>query len=137
LGRRAASGNVPAREGVLRLMDETRAAGLALGVCSAATRSSAVAVVENLLGRERYEARSLAAPAPGAAAGAPRRVSAPVLRRRGARELHCGIVQQALSTLPPYGVNLAWTSVRKAHGQDARHEWRRLWAGVRLACACK
>jgi hypothetical protein len=57
LGRRAASGNVPAREGVLRLMDETRAAGLALGVCSAATRSSAVAVVENLLGRERYEAR--------------------------------------------------------------------------------
>ncbi len=68
---------MPAREGVLRLMDETRAAGLALGVCSAATRSSAVAVVENLLGRERYEARAPAATSPGVAAGAPQRVPDP------------------------------------------------------------
>lgn len=57
---RAASGQVPARAGVLRLMDETQAAGLKLGVCSAATRSSAVAVMENLLGRERYAARPAA-----------------------------------------------------------------------------
>ena len=51
----AASGEVPAREGVLRLMDEARAAGLLVGVCSAATKSSAVCVVESLLGKERYE----------------------------------------------------------------------------------
>ncbi|KAK9820964.1 hypothetical protein WJX81_000960 [Elliptochloris bilobata] len=50
-----ASGSVPAREGVLRLMDETREAGLALGVCSASTRSSAVCVLENLLGRDRFQ----------------------------------------------------------------------------------
>lgn len=53
----AASGAVPAREGVLRLMDETQAAGLALGVCSAATKSSAVCVLESLLGQERFQAR--------------------------------------------------------------------------------
>ena len=53
----AASGEVPAREGVLRIMDETQAAGLALGVCSAATKSSAVCVLESLLGQERFQAR--------------------------------------------------------------------------------
>ena len=53
----AASGEVPAREGVLRIMDETQAAGLALGVCSAATKSSAVCVLESLLGMERFQAR--------------------------------------------------------------------------------
>ncbi len=55
MGLHAASGEVPAREGVLRLMDEARAAGLLVGVCSAATKSSAVCVVENLLGKDRYE----------------------------------------------------------------------------------
>ncbi len=58
VGLHAASGEVPAREGVLRLMDEARAAGLLVGVCSAATKSSAVCVVESLLGKDRYEVRS-------------------------------------------------------------------------------
>ena len=53
----AASGEVPAREGVLRIMDETQAAGLKLGVCSAATKSSAVCVLDSLLGKERFQAR--------------------------------------------------------------------------------
>ena len=52
----AASGEVPARPGVLELMDAARAAGLKLGVCSAATKSSAIVVLESLLGKERYEA---------------------------------------------------------------------------------
>ena len=51
----AASGKVPAREGVLRLMDEARAEGLLVGVCSAATKGSAVCVLESLLGKERFE----------------------------------------------------------------------------------
>ena len=38
-------------------MDETRAAGLRLGVCSASTRPSAVCVLDNLLGQERFQAR--------------------------------------------------------------------------------
>lgn len=50
-----ASGEVPAREGVLRLMDEARAEGLLVGVCSAATKSSAICVLESLLGKERFE----------------------------------------------------------------------------------
>ncbi|KAK9915344.1 hypothetical protein WJX75_007896 [Coccomyxa subellipsoidea] len=49
------SGEVPAREGVLRLMDEARAEGLLVGVCSAATKSSAICVLESLLGKERFE----------------------------------------------------------------------------------
>ena len=53
----AASGEVPAREGVLRIMDETQAAGLKLGVCSAATKSSAVCVLDSLLGKDRFQAR--------------------------------------------------------------------------------
>ena len=36
-------------------MDEARADGLLVGVCSAATKSSAVCVLESLLGKERFE----------------------------------------------------------------------------------
>jgi len=54
----AASGDVPAREGVIRLMDEARADGLLVGVCSAATKSSAVAVLNSLLGEERFKVGS-------------------------------------------------------------------------------
>ena len=54
---RAASGEVPAREGVVRLMDEARAAGLLVGVCSAATKSSAICVLESLLGKDRFNVR--------------------------------------------------------------------------------
>jgi len=50
------SGQVEARPGVLRLMDEARAAGLAVAVCSAATKSAAVTTVSSLLGKQRWEA---------------------------------------------------------------------------------
>ena len=50
----AASGEVPAREGVIRLMDEARADGLLVGVCSAATKSSAICVLKSLLGEKRF-----------------------------------------------------------------------------------
>ncbi len=49
-----ASGQVETRPGVLRLMDEARAAGLKVAVCSAATKSAAVATVSGLLGPKRY-----------------------------------------------------------------------------------
>ena len=48
---------MPAREGVIQLMDEARAAGLAVGVCSAATKSSAICVLRSLLGEQRFEVR--------------------------------------------------------------------------------
>lgn len=54
--RLIASGEVPARPGVLRLMDEARAAGLKVAVCSAATRESCVFTVQNLLGEGRFKA---------------------------------------------------------------------------------
>lgn len=53
----AAATKAEPRPNVLRLFDEARDLGLKLGVCSAATKSSAVAVVENLLGRDRYQVR--------------------------------------------------------------------------------
>ncbi len=53
----AASGEVPAREGVVRLMDEAREQGLLVGVCSAATKSSAICVLESLLGKDRFQVR--------------------------------------------------------------------------------
>ena len=49
------SGQVAPRPGVLRLMDEARAAGLMVAVCSAATKSAAVATVSSLLGPARWE----------------------------------------------------------------------------------
>ena len=57
-----------ARPGVMELIDEARAAGLKLAVCSAATKSSVTFCIENLLGRQRYEvcrvlAKSGSAPA--------------------------------------------------------------------------
>ena len=50
------SGQVESRPGVLRLMDEARAAGLMVAVCSAATKSAAVTTVSSLLGEKRWKA---------------------------------------------------------------------------------
>ena len=50
---------MPAREGVVELLDEAREAGLLLGVCSAATKSSAICVLQALLGQQRFEVRLL------------------------------------------------------------------------------
>lgn len=49
------SGSVKPRPGVLRLMDEARASGKKLAVCSAATKSSVVLCLENLIGMERFQ----------------------------------------------------------------------------------
>ncbi|KAG9451456.1 hypothetical protein H6P81_011421 [Aristolochia fimbriata] len=49
------SGTVEPRPGVLRLMDEARAAGIKLAVCSAATKSSVILCLENLIGLERFK----------------------------------------------------------------------------------
>lgn len=48
------SGEVPPRPGVLQLMDDARAAGLKVAVCSAATKSSVVFTLKNLLGEQRF-----------------------------------------------------------------------------------
>ncbi|PKA56745.1 riboflavin kinase [Apostasia shenzhenica] len=48
------SGTVKPRPGVLRLMDDAKGAGIKLAVCSAATKSSVVLCLENLLGLERF-----------------------------------------------------------------------------------
>ncbi|XP_024021939.1 haloacid dehalogenase-like hydrolase domain-containing protein At4g39970 [Morus notabilis] len=48
------SGTVEPRPGVLRLMDEAKAAGKKLAVCSAATKSSVILCLENLIGLERF-----------------------------------------------------------------------------------
>lgn len=50
------SGQVETRPGVIRLMDEARAAGLLVAVCSAATKSAAVTTVSSLLGKARWDA---------------------------------------------------------------------------------
>ncbi|XP_007047904.2 PREDICTED: haloacid dehalogenase-like hydrolase domain-containing protein At4g39970 [Theobroma cacao] len=49
------SGTVEPRPGVLRLMDEAKAAGRKLAVCSAATKSSVILCLENLIGMERFQ----------------------------------------------------------------------------------
>ncbi|XP_021273605.1 haloacid dehalogenase-like hydrolase domain-containing protein At4g39970 [Herrania umbratica] len=49
------SGTVEPRTGVLRLMDEAKAAGRKLAVCSAATKSSVILCLENLIGMERFQ----------------------------------------------------------------------------------
>ncbi|KAG6399760.1 hypothetical protein SASPL_141244 [Salvia splendens] len=49
------SGTVEPRPGVLRLMDEAKASGRKLAVCSAATKSSVVLCLENLIGLERFQ----------------------------------------------------------------------------------
>jgi hypothetical protein len=48
------SGKVKPRPNVLRLMDEARDEGLKVAVCSAATKSSCIFVVEQMLGPDRY-----------------------------------------------------------------------------------
>ncbi|KAG8383543.1 hypothetical protein BUALT_Bualt04G0024600 [Buddleja alternifolia] len=49
------SGTVEPRPGVLRLMDEAKASGRKLAVCSAATKSSVILCLENLIGMERFQ----------------------------------------------------------------------------------
>uniref|UniRef100_A0A5B7BE81 Haloacid dehalogenase-like hydrolase domain-containing protein n=1 Tax=Davidia involucrata TaxID=16924 RepID=A0A5B7BE81_DAVIN len=49
------SGTVEPRPGVLRLMDEAKAAGKKLAICSAATKSSVILCLENLIGIERFQ----------------------------------------------------------------------------------
>lgn len=48
------SGTVKPRPGVLRLMDEAKAAGKMLAVCSAATKSSVILCLENLIELDRF-----------------------------------------------------------------------------------
>lgn len=50
-----ASGSVEPRPGVLQLMDEAQAKGIKIAVCSAATKSSVVFCLSNLLGKDRLE----------------------------------------------------------------------------------
>lgn len=49
------SGTVEPRPGVLRLMDEAKSAGIKLAVCSAATKSSVIFCLENLIGLDRFK----------------------------------------------------------------------------------
>ncbi|KAI3506251.1 hypothetical protein L1887_28607 [Cichorium endivia] len=49
------SGTVEPRPGVLRLMDEARASGKKVAVCSAATKSSVILCLENLIGMDRFQ----------------------------------------------------------------------------------
>ncbi|KAL8151903.1 hypothetical protein V2J09_021711 [Rumex salicifolius] len=49
------SGTVEPRPGVLSLMDETKATGKLLAVCSAATKSSVIMCLENLIGLDRFQ----------------------------------------------------------------------------------
>ncbi|GAB4848706.1 hypothetical protein Ancab_003433 [Ancistrocladus abbreviatus] len=49
------SGSVQPRPGVLKLMDEAKAAGKQLAVCSAATKSSVILCLENLIGLDRFQ----------------------------------------------------------------------------------
>lgn len=49
------SGTVSPRPGVLRLMDEAKSAGRKLAVCSAATKSSVILCLENLIGNDRFQ----------------------------------------------------------------------------------
>ncbi|XP_051141533.1 haloacid dehalogenase-like hydrolase domain-containing protein At4g39970 isoform X2 [Andrographis paniculata] len=49
------SGTVEPRPGVLRLMDEAKDSGKLLAVCSAATKSSVILCLENLIGMERFQ----------------------------------------------------------------------------------
>ncbi|URE46329.1 haloacid dehalogenase-like hydrolase [Musa troglodytarum] len=49
------SGSVEPRPGVLQLMDDAKGAGIKVAVCSAATKSSVILSLENLLGLERFQ----------------------------------------------------------------------------------
>ncbi|XP_078162502.1 haloacid dehalogenase-like hydrolase (HAD) superfamily protein [Carex rostrata] len=49
------SGTVEPRPGVLRLMDEVKGARIKLAVCSAATKSSVILCLENLIGLDRFQ----------------------------------------------------------------------------------
>ncbi|CAH9089841.1 unnamed protein product [Cuscuta europaea] len=48
------SGKIEPRPGVLRLMDEAKAAGKKLAVCSASTKSSVILTMENIIGIDRF-----------------------------------------------------------------------------------
>lgn len=64
----AAAGEVEPRPGILDLFDAARGAGLKVGVCSAATKSSAICVLENLLGPDRFRVSHRWLPVPVTAA---------------------------------------------------------------------
>ena len=49
------AGAVPARPGVLRLMDEARDAGLKVAVCSASAKPAVIHVLSNLLGESIFD----------------------------------------------------------------------------------
>ncbi|RWW77187.1 hypothetical protein BHE74_00014674 [Ensete ventricosum] len=49
------SGSVEPRPGVLQLMDDAKGAGIKVAVCSAATKSSVILSLENLLGLKRFQ----------------------------------------------------------------------------------
>ncbi|PIN05588.1 putative haloacid-halidohydrolase [Handroanthus impetiginosus] len=49
------SGTVEPRPGALRLMDEAKTSGKKLAVCSAATKSSVILCLENLIGMDRFQ----------------------------------------------------------------------------------
>uniref|UniRef100_A0A9I9CSD0 Haloacid dehalogenase-like hydrolase domain-containing protein At4g39970 n=1 Tax=Cucumis melo TaxID=3656 RepID=A0A9I9CSD0_CUCME len=53
--QRLENGKVSPRPGVLRLMDEAKSAGRKLAVCSAATKSSVILCLENLIGNDRFQ----------------------------------------------------------------------------------
>lgn len=53
------SGDVPPRPGIIGLMDDARARGIKVAVCSAATKSSVVYCLDSLLGPERVGALDL------------------------------------------------------------------------------
>eukprot|EP00890_Picochlorum_soloecismus_P006787 jgi/Picsp_1/933/NSC_04418-R1_protein len=52
-------GGVTARPGVVRIMDQAKAHGVPVAVCSAATKEAVVFVLESLLGKERFEGLDL------------------------------------------------------------------------------
>ena len=51
---------------MIRIYEEAREAGLKVAVCSAATKSSVILVLENLLGPERFKVRALTLSCTGA-----------------------------------------------------------------------
>lgn len=53
------SGEIKPREGILELMDAARAAGVPVAVCSASTKAACLFVMDNLLGKERFETLDL------------------------------------------------------------------------------
>ena len=51
---RAGSGQVAPRPGILELMDDAKAAGMPVAVCSASTKGAVIFVLGSLLGKDRF-----------------------------------------------------------------------------------